>query len=255
MADNFLESLFDPKELYDVLKGQNLLPKWAPTLPYSGASGEYYPRSNRLVANYPDNPGRKNVMAHEMSHAVQTNLMDEMGLHIADRKWKKEKVSPEEEQFLRAMEQLRAVQFGRVGQYNRQNAEVDRDSLTNLMDKLYKPRYKDDKEYNSYRRHPKEAQSFGIGAMSEGASPNVDYPGQHLDPTMATEFALLLDMYNRLPQPLRDGAAARRKESIQKYRELEAEKSVEKDFAFLPHVDYRNPFLPPIEVPKTPKRK
>lgn len=238
----FLENLFDPQVLYDVLKEQNLLPDWSPGIPLTGNVGEYYPDYNKLVANRPYYPNQKNTLAHEMSHAVQTNLMDSMGGAIAEKQWNKQPVLPEEEQYFRALRQLRAVQPGRIGQYDRREADDSQQSLEQLIKGLYKSPNTDNKEYNSYRTTPKEAQAFGIGGMSKGADPNFDKVGNHFDPTMATEFNILLDLYQRLPRNVRDQAAEQRRKEVEAARQNISKKSIVNEYDYLPP-PYKNPFL------------
>lgn len=203
-----LSNLFNPSQLYSSLANSNMLPAWQQRLPYSeDVMGEYLPSSNVLTANIPNNDLRRNTVAHEMTHAVQNNLISPMASLIAERKWNQEKVSDQEEQFLKTASTLMNQSYGRVGQYNRGQVEADEASLANMF-KASNYKGKD----TGYRGSAKEAQAFGVGNTSGEGRANYSIP--HLDPTMATEFSILMSMYDKLPQNLRDQAGAGRRASI-----------------------------------------
>jgi hypothetical protein len=214
-----MANLFDPSTLYEILNSQKLLPEWAPTLPFSGASGEFYNNTNRLVSNRPDNNLRRNTLSHEMSHAVQTNLMRAVATDIAEKKWNKQELSPQEEQYLKTANTLYNTQFGRVGQFDRRQYDLDNASLENLLKGMFKSRNQD-KDYDAYRTQPTEAQAFGVGNMSIPETEDSRARGQHMDPTFATEFSILLDMYKRLPQNIRDSSASRVRDAFDHNRKL-----------------------------------
>jgi hypothetical protein len=239
----FIESLFDPSELYQTLKSTNLLPDWAQQLPYSGATGEYWPTTNRMIANAPDNDIRRNTTAHELTHAVQDQLLKATASDIAERKWNQKDVSPQEDQYLRATSQLYGMQFGRGGQYNGLQAEQDRDSLSHMFRGLYKPPPDADPYYNKYRTRPNEAQAFGVGDMSghDGGAENL---GAHLNPSMATDFSILLNMYKQLPQGVRDSSAAKSQAAITENR-LHPTSEDEQQYQYKPSAEAfaSDPFL------------
>lgn len=233
----FLNSLFDPSVLYDTLKERNLLPDWAQELPNDGASGEYYPAVNKLVSNYPDNHLRRNTTAHEMTHAVQGQLLRAMASDIAEKQWEKKPLTPLEERYLKAAQTLFANQFGRVGQFNMRQYEADNMSLDSIINGLYKRT--GDKRYDEYRTRPTEAQAFGVGNMSmDEPTPASRAGGAHFDPTMATDFSVLLDLYKRLPTEMKDASADKSRAMNDYNRKLPNQP----DYKFKP-ADYPNPFL------------
>lgn len=217
MADS-LQNLFDPSRLHQVLQEQNMLPQWVQNRPYERGSnvlGTYEPDPNRLTAAVPDNPIRQNTLAHEMAHAVQYNTLKSMANAIAEKKWNKQEVTKQEEQYLRAAEQLMRQQFGRIGQYNRGRADEDRGVLENIINKLYNMNGEGGKRYNEYRTMPNELGGYGIGNFSypAGADPN-ENSNPHLDASMTQDFDTLLTMYQSLPETIRQLGASRRREEI-----------------------------------------
>lgn len=240
----FLDNLFNPSDLYNAMKERNILPDWAQTLPYSGSLGEYLVHANKLIANRPDNDTRKSTVSHEMTHAVQYNLLRSMLAHINDRQWENQEVSPQEEQYQKAAQTLFTVQPGRIGQYDRQQADTDMSSQTNMLKRLYpKPENMDEHRYYSYRSKPTEAQAFGVGNMSTPTRDKDASPGNpHYDPTMATEFSILLNMYKQLPKQLQDEALVKRREEIKQSRNTDVVKREDEGYNYKAPT-YTDPFL------------
>lgn len=212
---------YDPRSLEKLLRERTLLPEWAQTLPYGeDVSGEYFPGTNRMVVNYPDNSYRRNSAAHETTHAVQHNLLRSAAQYIAEKQWQKQDVSPQEERYLKAMSTLMNEQYGRIGQYNREEASRNKSSLENILARLFKKPDDMDKNYYEYRTRPGELQAYGVGNMSGESSHRRQTPA-HVDPTFATEFDILQEMYKTLPEVVKARAASERAAAIQKYREQE----------------------------------
>lgn len=223
-----LASLFNPSQLYDALNERGLLPQWAQTRPYTSATGEYYPSTNRMIAQplEPGNDARTNTVAHELSHAVQDNLLKSMQSYIAEKAWNlknDEQLTDQEKQYWRAANQIYNTQAGRVGQYDRRAADANLASKENLMKRLYTPDPDPKmKPYDDYRTSMVEAQGFGVGNMSTPRPHAFEINPQvnpHLDPTMATEFSILLNMYKQLPEALKQQAAMVRNSEIQRGRD------------------------------------
>jgi hypothetical protein len=179
------------------------------------------------------------VLAHEMTHAVQNNLLQDTAWRIQKKIEQGEKVSDQERQFLRASEQIFANSFARMGNYD---SAQHRKDLKAYKDQVRSQYTGTDKEYGSYRTSPGEAQAFGVGNMATSRLSIGNQVNPHLDPSMATEFDILLSMYQKLPESLRASSAAAKQAQIEK------ERSTSKDvYLQLSNDLLKNPFPPSIK--------
>ena len=222
MADN----LFDASRLYEVLKQYNLLPNYGNFVPGGGNTGLFKQQTNTLVAPFSD----KDAMAHELTHAVQFNLLKEAAHNLQKKKQSGTSLTDQEAQYLRAAEQLFNEQYGNVFSYDRSKDVQDTQARKGTLSLFKAPEYISDKEkYTQYRTKPTEIQAHGVGRMSvpskKGAIEGKDAglsPGAnpHLDPTMATEFDILFSMFNSLPQEVKNSVATSRQNNIQENRQF-----------------------------------
>jgi hypothetical protein len=216
MADN----LFDPSRLYEALKQANLLPKVTGFTPPGNAEGLFNASLNRIAAAVPSKTQMlpefsTNTLAHEMTHSVQNNLLRDMAYRIQKKVEQGQKVSDQEQQFLRASEQIFATSFANVGNYDRSKTTTDIKAYKDQVRSQYTGTNKD---YGSYRTKPDEAQAFGVGNMSVPFGAMGNQVNSHLDPSMATEFDILLSMYQKLPESVRASSAAAKQEQITRER-------------------------------------
>lgn len=242
------DGLFNPSRLYEALKQYGLLPKHANYSPAGDANGLFSAELNRVVApdaalirdQYPKDATMA-TLAHEMTHAVQNNLLRNTAITIQRKKQKGEKLSDQEQQYLRASEQIFSDQFGNIGSFDSRKYRKDSESYQNMAKDFYSSPY-GRKEFESYRRSPTEAQAFGVGNMSYKS--DLSRPGQnpHFDPSMATEFDILLSMYQNLPESLKSSAASAKKAQIEKNRQNSDDYYLQtaKDL-------FKNPFEPTIK--------
>lgn len=242
------DGLFNASRLYEVLKQYGLLPKHANYSPAGDANGLFSAELNRVVApdaalirdQYPKDATMA-TLAHEMTHAVQNNLLRNTAITIQRKKQKGEKLSDQEQQYLRASEQIFSDQFGNIGSFDSRKYRKDSESYQNMAKDFYSSPY-GRKEFESYRRSPTEAQAFGVGNMSYKS--DLSRPGQnpHFDPSMATEFDILLSMYQNLPESLKSSAASAKKAQIEKNRQNSDDYYLQtaKDL-------FKNPFEPTIK--------
>jgi len=242
------DGLFNASRLYEVLKQYGLLPKHANYSPAGDANGLFSAELNRVVASdaalirdqYPKDATMA-TLAHEMTHAVQNNLLRNTAITIQRKKQKGEKLSDQEQQYLRASEQIFSDQFGNIGSFDSRKYRKDSESYQNMAKDFYSSPY-GRKEFESYRRSPTEAQAFGVGNMSYKS--DLSRPGQnpHFDPSMATEFDILLSMYQNLPESLKSSAASAKKAQIEKNRQNSDDYYLQtaKDL-------FKNPFEPTIK--------
>lgn len=209
-----MASLFNPSELYALLAQYGGLPQVASQRPVSGSRGEYLISENRIVApsvkdaGFPSiAEGRRSTLAHEMSHAVQFQLFFDAARRIQEKIRNKEKVSSEEKQFLDSAQKMYLDSFGTIDQGSPKETQKRRENLEATIRALYKPSGRGDKmdSYDYYRTSPIELQSFGIGRMTEGGNKYREYANEnpHLDPSFATEFALLNEQFKRLPEDVK----------------------------------------------------
>ena len=202
------ESLFNPSSIYSNLKQQNLLPQQSADYSLGNASGSYIPDRNLLFAPNATDQENRNTLAHEMSHAAQYNLFLPATKTIAKKKDK----TPEEQQFLDAFRKLLPSLKSGAKVSDRKQAIDVQDKLTEALFKNKSPR----DAYNSYRTESQELQAFGVGNMSQKGQPTNQLQNLHLDPTMASEFSLLMNLYENLGAPLKEEATKRRQTLIDK---------------------------------------
>jgi len=210
-----MAGLFDPSTIYTQLAAVGLLPQWAamPKSPETG-SPSYYPALNRMFVD----KEQKDEVSHEMTHAAQGNLLEATASLLADKK-KKGKLSEQESQFLESYSKLTGMAYS-ASSFDRKKEKELAEGQRKVVDALYTSRLKEEDKnssFNRYRTTPKELQAWGVGNMSV---PRVGFDPtpsglQHLDPSFATEFDILLSMYKQLPSNLKQESAQKRKGSIQ----------------------------------------
>jgi hypothetical protein len=126
--------LFDASRLYNVLKEADLLPTWTQRKsPETGYSG-FYPELNRLFAD----KGARNDVAHEMTHAVQRNVLEATASSLAEKQ-KKSKLSKQEQQFINAYNQLLNRTYG-VAEDDTAQREKINNNFKQSLDALYNKR-------------------------------------------------------------------------------------------------------------------
>lgn len=210
-----MAGLFDPSNIYTQLAAAGLLPQWAarPKSPETGDPG-YYPSLNRMFAN----KDQKDVASHEMTHAAQSNLLEATASLLADKK-RKGDISNQESQFLEAYSKLTGKPYS-AGSFNSKKEKELAEGQKKVVDALYTNRLKEadkNSSFNKYRTTPNELQAWGVGNMSV---PRVGFDPtpsglQHLDPSFASEFDILLSMYQNLPSNLKQESAQNRQGNIQ----------------------------------------
>lgn len=227
MADN----LFNASRLYEALKQYNLLPNYGNFVPGGGKEGLFRNQTNTLVAPSVS----KDVMAHELTHAVQFNLLKEAANVLQRKKQEGKPLTDQEAQYLRASEQLFNEQYGNIASFDRSKFFQDLEARKGTKSLYVNP--KNDKDYTQYRTSPTEIQAHGVGNMSvKEAYPTVG-ANPHLDPTMTTEFDILFSMFNSLPDSLKQSVASSRQNSVKESRQFYSD-------PYLPYANdlFSNPF-------------
>jgi len=193
-----MAGLFDASRLYNVLNEQGLLPKVAQQLSPQTGTPTYMPDFNFLYAG---RHGNKQVLAHEMTHAVQYNILQA----AVDAIVNKDKKTAQEAQFLEAYRKLMGT-----GE-NTKKAKENKTAFDRTAAALYGKPVETD--YDRYRTKPTEAQAWGVENMTMKEQP---FTGarQHMDPSYTTEFDILLSMYDKLSPELKQTASALRTEGI-----------------------------------------
>lgn len=210
------DSLFNPSELYEMLKQQGLLPRLIDANPYGQrGAGLFSESKNVVVARDPSKAGfpsiqenRTDTLAHELTHAAQFNLLYPALKTIQSKEIAKEKLTAQEIQFAEAM-----------GKLMRENP-----SLKAMVEKLYTNT--GNKEEDRYRTMLPELQAWGVGYMSRPTNPmNREKPNinPHLNPSMATEFSILSNLYSKLPENTKSVSSRLRQEDISGSRKNDRE--------------------------------
>lgn len=236
-----MASLFNPSELYSLLAQYGGLPQWAQQRPFSGSRGEYIIDENRVIAppeallTRSSAPSARSTLSHEMSHAVQHQLFGEAARKIQNKKLNKEPITPEEDRFLTAAQKMYVESFGKIGQVNPKQQKENKDALSNAIKRMYTGEGEKGRlsYYDEYRTSPKELQSFGIGRFTAGGNQRQGMDSAaganpHLDPSFATEFAILAELFKSLPQDVKSRRAS--KDEFIKEQRKAADKEKTYDF-------------------------
>lgn len=236
------DGLFNPSELYARLAKTNLLPLWSRMYPSGNADGSYDPSTNELRALAPENNREEtNTLSHELTHATQYNLLYPALSAIAVKKKKSQPITPEEEQFYAAGKKLMNTQPGTVGQFSKLESDKNRNSLDTIINAMYKGTA----AFKPYRTGIDELQAHGIGNMtSGGASATTKSP--HLDPTMATEFSVLMDLFDRLPTSVQKAIAEQRTTSVEANKKFYPNRDATKSYYNYSNMT-EDPFAPTIK--------
>ena len=179
-------------ELVDYLSARRMMPPISLGGTASGGGvfesnsffGNALPKTGAIKIGYGAGPS---TVVHELTHAADTQLSSQ----YFQLKNKRGDLTPAEQQFMQAYEKLSYDQFGRDKAFQRKN----------LAEKL-SPEWA--KKHSEYRATNRELPAWGMGFTID---PRDDYGAPlHLDPTMATEFSILLDMARKLQksQPVTD---------------------------------------------------
>lgn len=160
-----LDKDHDLQELLDLLQQAKTMPTFKQDWLGGGTLANYKPFENQITIS----PRGVNTMAigHELQHAVDSSMAN------FNVKRMYESTSPEESQFLDAIQKLGP----------RTKLPLNKDA-------------------GDYRTDTDELRAFGVGNYINN-SPGQDYrkrfgdPGLHVDATMASESAILRDLYRR----------------------------------------------------------
>jgi len=127
------------------------------------------------------------TLVHELTHAADRQLENQY-YNLKFAKTKPDKLSPQEEQFVNAYEKLANNMDVRYNSPKR----YPRKTLANHLSPQWA------KENESYRANQAELPAWGMASTIEPNRTQEYSAPRHLDPTLATEFTILMDMANRL---------------------------------------------------------
>jgi hypothetical protein len=173
----------DLEEIISLLRKTQSLPELQISSQLPPYVGGAYARDTNTVELNPRARDPQNTLAHEATHAMFKDMRDK-SLYLRDRQNKREPVSSADMSFVDA--------------YNKLDPQLSR------VPRMYYP----DNEYNQYRHSFHELPAFAVGRMADprksltrGEYFETSPGGQHLDATLATEQAILRDLYNRTLTP------------------------------------------------------
>lgn len=141
-----------------------------------GVYGEYQD-STKTVRLKPGKPGRINgvtesTIGHELTHALDYDVIKKVYGDLTSKDQTYKGLTPEESQFAKGTRKLSAEQT---------KVPLDRDAES------------------AYRRNPLEMRAFGVGNfLPKGDETYENSANPHLDATMASEAAVVRDLYSRL---------------------------------------------------------
>ena len=211
-----MANLFNPSDLYEMLNQQGLLPRLMDSSPYGQQkAGLFSSARNVVVARDPSTAvfpstkeDRTDTLAHELTHAAQFNLLYPALKTIQSKEIAKEKLTPQEVQFVGAMNKLMS----------------DNPSLKATIDKMYTS--EGNRSDDKYRTSLPELQAWGVGYMSRPTNvmnkekANIN---PHLNPSMASEFSILSNLYSKLPENVKAVSSRLRQEEISGNRKSDKE--------------------------------
>ena len=185
--------------LVDYLSGLRMMPP----ISYDGgmgSTGEFVknsifgnelPKTGVVKLNYSAGP---DTVVHELTHAADSQITNEY--YRLTQKQRQTNLTPIEQQFMAGYERLK---------FNPNLAHIDpnkypRSAFATRLAPQWAEKNKD------YRASENELSGWGMGATVNSEKSRQYAAPQHLDPTMATEFSILLDMATRLQktQPVTD---------------------------------------------------
>jgi len=183
-------------ELVDYLSARRMMP---PIQQQYGVRGEFarnsvfgneLPKTGVVTVGYSASPS---TLIHELTHAADYSI---------DRQYselnRKRDLTPLEAQFKQAYEKLVYNPALRLDK-----GEIDKYPRSALAKRL-NPKWA--QEEKNYRATEKELPAWGMGATIDPSKSQEYSAPLHLDPTLATEFSMLLDMARKLQksQPVTD---------------------------------------------------
>ena len=179
-------------ELVDFLAATRRMPTIEPEYLREGNPGRFinYPGYTDIGRIELDpTQAMPNTPVHELTHAADRTI-DFMYSNLARKRRNTNDLTPLEQQFMQAYEKL---SYGLASE----KQPLKRREMAERLDPIWTEKNR------RYRATQDELAAFGAGSTAYSER---DYaPPLHLDPTMATEFNLLLDMANRVqaaqPQP------------------------------------------------------
>lgn len=251
-ANQDRSGLFNPTPMWEQIKEQGLLPPRVDASVNTGAV--YYPNQNSMIVEtmsdrdtaYMEN--QRNTLAHEYVHAWNENILKPL---IAEISTKKDR-TPEEEQFLKATKQLAGDIYPKAEpvrpglEAEAQAARRDLESMAGSLQYVdYLKSLAGGKKIHPLKNKPEERQGYSIGEMTANAlidpeySVAIDEQGSHRNATIATDYSILMDMVDRLPEVTKKAAAQKRLESIKEFPEGSRQKGWMEDSK----QDLVNPFF------------
>ena len=231
--------LFDPTPMWEQIQNQGLLPQRVNSSLNSGAV--YYPNQNSMVAktlNAQDTSQMeymRDTLAHEYTHAWNENILKPLITEISA----KEDRTPEEENFLKATKQLAGDIFAEV-EPNKVLGALNKRDYLGYLEKLT-----GDNKIHRLKQKDQERQSYPIGEMTANAvvDPSykvaIDEQGTHRNASVTTDYSILMDFVDRLPEATKKAAAQKRLEGIKEFPEGSNQKGWMQDAK----QDLTNPFF------------
>ena len=178
------------QDLTGYLNSRNMMPPMNMAYLGSDTAGEFK-RNNFFNQNLPEtgvvnfNYGAEpSTVVHELTHAADRQLKDQ----YLNLKHNKSNLSPEEEQFVAAYQKLSQNTNPMVFGLKR----YPKEELANYLSPEW------NKKNQRYRASEPELPAWGMASTIDSKDYREYNAPLHLDPTMATEFSILMNMAHRL---------------------------------------------------------
>lgn len=166
-------------ELVNYLANTGGVPSISADLLPVGTSGQYDPMSGNVTVEALQRHD-PSVLIHELTHAASARL---------NGQYRDLKRAGIENQFTEAYEKMFEIRKNSKGRYDSGLKDMVRNMAPEWMDKK-----------GAYRGTQDELEAFGVGNAADRAAKKQLAP-PHVDPTVATQFRILMDLANRFPAP------------------------------------------------------
>ncbi len=146
---------------------------------------QFVPQTGQVLVSQGVNPS---TVVHELTHAADSQLINQYYNILRKNRGAFTQLTPLERQFKDAYEKL----------YSAPNKFFEPKNIERDQRRIMAKKLGEDwaEAKSNYRSTSRELSAFGMGNVTQPKR-ELDAP-QHLDPTMATEFSVLLDLANRL---------------------------------------------------------
>lgn len=200
------QNLINPDDVFSFFKRNNIEPRsTAFKARGDGVVGRFNRDTYTIDADVSRGNGSVTTLMHEATHAFQT-VADVASSVIDDKLAAGKKLSGEEKRFTEALQSINGVYEGRVGNADLSRILSAKEALERKARVMNVPNNGEKDDYFEYRTRRRESQAFGVGHSTQGGI-SESYLNPHKNATEATEIMVLMDLYDRLPDDIKQAVS------------------------------------------------